>query len=84
MLFEKLLQHPHILKINRIGLMMAVEFKSFEQNKSIIDQCIRNGLISDWFLFNSKSMRIAPPLIITEEEIKNSCQIILKSINEVA
>jgi acetylornithine/N-succinyldiaminopimelate aminotransferase len=83
-LFEKLLQHPHILKINRIGLMMAVEFKSFEQNKSIIDQCIRNGLISDWFLFNSKSMRIAPPLIITEEEIKNSCQIILKSINEVA
>ena len=64
--------------------MMAVEFKSFEQNKSIIDQCIRNGLISDWFLFNSKSMRIAPPLIITEEEIKNSCQIILKSINEVA
>jgi 4-aminobutyrate aminotransferase-like enzyme len=28
-------------------------------------------------------MRITPPLIITEEEIKIACAIILKSINEV-
>lgn len=83
-LFEQRLKHPKILKINRAGLMMAVQFDSFEQNKRIIDQCIHNGLISDWFLFNSQSMRIAPPLIITIEEIETSCQIILKSINEVA
>jgi len=83
-LFEELLQHPKILKINRVGLLMAVQFESFVQNKRIIDQCIQNGLISDWFLFNSNAMRIAPPLIITLEEIKTSCQIILKSIHEVA
>ena len=83
-LFESLLQDPRILHVNRIGLMMALGFESFEQNKRIIDQCIQNGLISDWFLFNSQSMRIAPPLIITEEEIKIACQIILKSIDEVA
>lgn len=82
-LFEKLLKHPKIEKISRAGLMMALQFDSFETNKKIIDQCIVNGAITDWFLFNNYSMRIAPPLIITEEEIILACTIILKSINEV-
>ena len=63
--------------------MMALEFSSFEENKKIIDQCLKNGLISDWFLFNNSSMRIAPPLIISHDEIHLSCEIILKSIHEV-
>jgi len=82
-LFEKLLVHSKILEIRRVGLMMAIEFDSFETNKKIIDKCIENGVITDWFLFNSKSMRIAPPLIITFEEIEKACKIILKSIDEV-
>jgi len=52
-------------------------------NFKIIETCIKNGLIVDWFLFNTNSMRITPPLIITEEEIKIACTIILKSIDEV-
>lgn len=82
-LFEQLLQHPKIEKISRAGLMMALQFDSFETNKKIIDQCILNGAITDWFLFNNHSLRIAPPLIISKEEIKLACTIILKSINEV-
>lgn len=83
-LFEKLLIHPKILGINRVGLMMAIVFDSFETNKRIIDKCIENGVITDWFLFNSHSMRIAPPLVITFEEIEIACKIILNSIDEVA
>jgi acetylornithine/N-succinyldiaminopimelate aminotransferase len=82
-LFESLLQHPKILKIYRVGLMLALEFDSFESNKKVIDQCIKNGVITDWFLFNSERMRIAPPLIINENEIIKACSIILKSIDEV-
>jgi 4-aminobutyrate aminotransferase-like enzyme len=62
---------------------MSLRFESFETNKKIIDQCIVNGAITDWFLFNNYSMRIAPPLIISHEEIKLACAIILKSIDEV-
>ena len=82
-LFEKLLVHPKIEKINRAGLMMALVFDSFETNKKIIDQCIANGVVTDWFLFNSHSMRIAPPLIISEEQIRTACALVLKSIDEV-
>ena len=82
-LFRKLLIHPKIKSINGKGLLLSLELESFELNKAIIDKCIEKGVIVDWFLFNSNSMRIAPPLIISEEEIEIACNIILKSIGEV-
>jgi acetylornithine/N-succinyldiaminopimelate aminotransferase len=82
-LFLKLLQHPAIKQIRSKGLLIALEFESFDINKKVIDCCIESGLITDWFLFSPHCMRIAPPLIITEEEIKLSCDIILNSINKV-
>lgn len=82
-LFKQLLQHPAIKEIRGKGLMLAVEFENFEINKKIIDACILDGVLSDWFLHCSNSMRIAPPLIITKEEIEEACAIILKNINLV-
>jgi len=79
-LFRKLLKHPKIKSVHGKGLLLAVEFESYEQNKKIIDKCIEKGVIVDWFLFNTHSMRIAPPLTITEEEIRFSCEVILKSV----
>ncbi len=79
-LFRTLLKHPKIKSINGKGLLLSVEFESYEQNKSIIDKCIEKGVITDWFLFNAHSMRIAPPLTITEEEIKFACKVIIDSI----
>jgi len=79
-LFRKLLVHPSIRQIRGKGLMLAIEFDSFELNKKIIDRCIGNGVIVDWFLHCSNSMRIAPPLIITAQEIESACGVILESI----
>ncbi|MDP1746246.1 MAG: aspartate aminotransferase family protein [Bacteroidota bacterium] len=79
-LFRSLLKHPKIKSINGKGLLLAIEFESYELNKKIIDKCIEKGVITDWFLFNSHSMRIAPPLTITEEEIATACEIILECI----
>ena len=81
-LFKKHLVHPSILKVNTCGLLMAVHFDSYETNKKIIDACIRNGVFTDWFLFASNALRIAPPLTISEREIEEACSIILKSIDE--
>lgn len=83
-LFKQLLQHKAIKEIRGKGLMLAVAFDSYETNKRVIDACIADGIITDWFLHCSNAMRIAPPLIITEEEIREACRIILKNINELA
>ncbi|MBW3466654.1 aspartate aminotransferase family protein [Arthrospiribacter ruber] len=81
-LFRDLLVHPMIKSIRNKGLMMAVEFESFEVLKPIIDSAIEKGVITDWFLFCDDAMRIAPPLIISEEQIREACQIILQAIEE--
>ncbi len=81
-LFKKWLVHPAIQHVSSCGLLMAIHFDSYETNKKIIDACIRNGVFTDWFLFASNAMRIAPPLTISEKEIEEACSIILKSIDE--
>ena len=81
--FLNLLKHPKILSVKSCGLMIAVEFTSFEENKMIIDRLIKNGIFTDWFLFASNCLRIAPPLIITFEEIQFACKAILKTLDEI-
>ena len=81
-LFKSLLKHPKIKSIRNQGLMMALEFESFEVLKPIIDRAIQLGVITDWFLFCDDSMRVAPPLTISNEEIHAACALILQAIDE--
>jgi putrescine aminotransferase len=81
-LFRSLLIHPQIKAIRNQGLMMALEFESFEVLKPIIDRAIQLGVITDWFLFCDDSMRIAPPLTISLDEIRIACTLILQAIDE--
>ena len=82
-LFRSLLIHKRIKEIRSFGLWMAVEFDSFETNKKIIDICIVSGLMTDWFLFASQGLRISPPLIISEGQIKKACKIILQACDNL-
>lgn len=82
-LLVDIIQHPIIKQKRNKGFLMAIEFENFEINHAVIKQCIKNGLLTDWFLFNPQSLRIAPPLIINEEEILKGATIIQKSIEEV-
>jgi acetylornithine/succinyldiaminopimelate/putrescine aminotransferase len=82
-LLTSLLVHPRIRSVRSAGLLMAIEFANFEENKRIIDRCIEKGLLTDWFLFASHCMRIAPPLTISDEQIEAACRIILEACDEV-
>jgi len=81
-LFRSLLKHSAIKEIRGMGLMLAIQFGNEDLCKKVIENCIKNGIIVDWFLFCPDAMRIAPPLIITEQEIKQACKIILQSIKQ--
>ena len=82
-LFISLLHHPLIVSVRSAGLWLAVQFDSFETCKKVIDACIERGVVTDWFLFAPNCLRIAPPLIITAEEIRHCCNIIVESCDEV-
>ncbi|MEZ5001801.1 MAG: aspartate aminotransferase family protein [Chitinophagales bacterium] len=82
-LFLSQLQHPKIIKINSAGLMMAMYLNNFEEVQKVIQHCLANGLITDWFLFANNCIRIAPPLIITESQIMDACRIILDALGQI-
>ncbi len=81
-LFHRLLQHPKILHLRSAGLWMAVELADFDEVRRVIAGCLERGLITDWFLWNERSLRIAPPLTITVEEIEWACGVILAALGE--
>ena len=82
-LFHQLLQHSKIREVRSAGLLMAMDLGSFDAVMKVIQYCLAQGLISDWFLFNTESVRIAPPLIITEAEIKQACGVILEALDKL-
>lgn len=83
-LIKSLLVHPGIKEVRGKGLMLAAEMKSFEVLKSTIDQCIENGIITDWFLFCDNAMRIAPPLTITPDQIQEAVKVILDVLEKTS
>jgi len=83
-LFEELIAHPSIKDFRRKGLMMAIEFKSFEVVEKIVKACLAKGVIAFWFLSNNVSFRLQPPLTISKDEIKEACALIVSAIQEVA
>lgn len=83
LLFKQGLVHPLIRSFRAAGLLMAIEFESWEINKAVIDECIHMGVFTDWFLFASHCMRLAPPLIISDHEIQKAVDIILSACDTV-
>ena len=82
-LFEKLLHHPRIKEVRRIGLMFAIDFESAEIVNRIVLKAKELGVICYWFLSHPYSFRISPPLTITKKQIEESCETILKAIDNV-
>ena len=81
-LFRKHLVHPRILDVRSAGLWMAAELSGFDEIRRVIARCLERGLITDWFLFNERSLRIAPPLTISEAEIEWACGVLLESLGD--
>jgi acetylornithine/succinyldiaminopimelate/putrescine aminotransferase len=82
-LLLNLLPTDKVKCIRTAGLWAALEFENFEVCKKVIDVCIENGVVSDWFLFAPACMRVAPPLIITDEEIHKVAVVISAAISKI-
>ncbi|MBN8694206.1 MAG: aspartate aminotransferase family protein [Bacteroidetes bacterium] len=79
---KEVLVHPKIKEVRCVGALCAIEFEDTELNMKIISKCIEKGVITDWFLHCSTAMRLAPPLIISNKELRFALQQIIASINE--
>ncbi len=81
-LFLNHLKHPAIKEIRSKGLFFAVDLGDGDFVKRVIAGVFKKGILMDWFLYNEESFRLAPPLIISEEEIIIACKKIVEAIDE--
>ena len=83
-LYEELLKdHPAVKEIRRAGLLLAVELDKSEKLYKIMDLFIEEGIMSDWFLFCDTAFRISAPLVITDDEIRDSVRIIRNCLDRL-
>jgi acetylornithine/succinyldiaminopimelate/putrescine aminotransferase len=82
-LFRKELKHEKIKEIRGKGLMLAIILKDSETANKIVLRCIDKGLLLFWLLWEKKAVRISPPLIIKEKEIRKGCAIIREVLDNI-
>jgi acetylornithine/N-succinyldiaminopimelate aminotransferase len=82
-IFRSTLVHPLIKGMGGKGLLLSLNLGSREINFAAVRACIAKGILTDWFLFNDYSMRLAPPLTITIREVRKACRLILEALDEV-
>jgi len=81
-LFKKGLDHPAIESIRGEGLLLAVQLRNREQVGKVIAHAAAYGLVLDYFLFCDDAFRIAPPLVISDDEIKYACKQLLSLLDD--
>ncbi len=83
-LYEELLRdHPAVKEIRRAGMLLAVELGESDKLYRIMDLFIERGILSDWFLYCDTAFRISAPLVITDDEIRDSVRIIRECLDRL-
>jgi len=82
-LFRKYLKHELIDEIRGKGLMLAIILKENKITSKLVSKSLEKGLVLFYLLFETKAVRITPPLTISNNEIKEGCKIILQTLDEI-
>ena len=82
--FERTARHvlagPGIEEVRGKGAMLGLELASFELTEKVVEECMMNGMILGWTLHSNTLIRIAPPLIISEELFAEKMNEILEAV----
>jgi len=70
------------VKLHTAGAWAALHFADEKTAWEVCRDCIRSGVITDWFLYNSSAIRIAPPLTIPENILMQALDIIASVIKK--
>ena len=72
---------PAVVDRRGLGLMFAVEFATAETRDAVVERAFRNGLLT--LGCGTKSLRMLPPLDVTEREIELAVELFEETVREV-
>ena len=77
---KEMLSGPGIVELRGMGAMLGLELDSPERTRQVVERCFEKGVILGWTLHSDTLIRIAPPLVIDEDLLRESFQVILDSL----
>ncbi len=80
-LYRELMVHEGIDHVRGKGLFLAVQFNEKVDREKLMQHIFENGIVLDQFLFCSNAFRIAPPLIISDKEVRESVSMLLDALD---
>ena len=81
--YDRLIQHPMVKEIRKDGFFMAIDLGDGPRTSKMADLLLKNGVVTDLFLFNKTAFRISPPLPMTDQEIESTADIIIKCLDKL-
>ncbi len=76
--------HPEFAqKLKGKACMMSLELENFQQLQIAVQLAFDKGVLIDWFLFNDRSLRLAPPLNILDHEIEFACEALNQALSNL-
>lgn len=84
MIIRERLVHNSILEIRGNGLLLAAKLDSENRVNQFFNLCPEKGLLFDYFLFCKDSIRIAPPLVMSNEETVEMCSLITETLDQTS
>ncbi|MBP5692390.1 MAG: aspartate aminotransferase family protein [Bacteroidales bacterium] len=80
---EGLSSHPAVKEIRAAGLLIAVDLGREDLAKKVLYLLLDEGVITDWFLFQPTSFRIAPPLCISDQELEEGIKAVRRALDKL-
>lgn len=71
-----------IVEIRGMGAMLGLQLRDSELTQHVVADCMEKGIILGWTLHSNSLIRIAPPLIIDTEVLKDAFTAILASVKK--
>ena len=78
-------RHPDfVVDVRGKGLMIGVEFTTDEVGELTIAQMLEYGMCAAYTLNNPRVIRLEPPLIISEDEVRTAVEILERALTDIS
>lgn len=79
---KKTLSGEGIIEVRGLGAMLGLQLQSRELTQAVVGDCFEQGILLGWTLHSDTLIRLAPPLIIQDDQLDFVLDTIKKSVKK--
>ena len=80
-IIKSTLKGEGIKEVRGVGAMLGLELETRDLTENVVNHCFEKGILLGWTLHSNTLVRLAPPLIITDDQLKFVTSTIMEGIS---